>query len=125
ALSPAIELESRVGELEARYCALGRLAVAIESTKNATAELRRQGMVVERHTLKAAALADLAGPPVLTPTQPLEDHRSGIIRAVAFAERAQAVQRSLATLSGPPQLVDIDPLEKLINRLTEEQRAVD
>jgi exonuclease SbcC len=123
-LGPAAELERRVDDLERRHGELGDLANTIRAATHAAEGLMRQEKSVRRHALDAEALKGLSTPPVLAPTQVLEDHRRGLLGAAQQETRAKATLQSLASLAKPPDLADVAPLVRLIDALIAANRAV-
>ena len=124
ALAPTVELERRVDELEHRHEELGRLAKEIQAMAETAQGFARQGRILEWHMCEVEALESVAAPPVLEPTQPLEEHRRHLVGAAQCEDKAKAVQQSLASLPRPPGFAVVEPLQDLLVELRAEGRSL-
>jgi exonuclease SbcC len=125
ALSPMPEIDERVKQAERNHSALIELAARIEGGTADETALRRLIGLVARHEAAVRALACLATPPQLEPTELLEQ----VIVRIELTSRDLECQtsRAMATnsLTAPPKLDDTRPLNSLIEWLEATQLTHD
>jgi exonuclease SbcC len=124
-LSPMPGIDGRVTQAEWDYSALVELAGRIERATADEAALRRLIGLGARHEATVRALACLATPPQLEPTELLEQ----VIVRIKLTSRGLECQTSRAkatnSLRAPPKLDDTRPLNSLIERLEATQLTHD
>lgn len=114
-LEPVVELDRRLGLVEATYQELVYREDWLASAAEHERAMRAKSAELASETAKTATLAALAQPPDLVPVVPLERLIADMTAGQAQYELALARTAALAELVVPPPLADEKPLEKLID----------
>ena len=122
ALEPISEINGRVETLETDYTALLELSQRIIDTVVDAEALQQQEASLSFHTAQVRALAELASPPALEPTEPLHTLLRDLHTVRTAHARFQAVVVATADLPAVPEFQPTEGLEDLIDHMHRKAR---
>jgi len=122
ALEPVSEINGRVETLETDYIAVLELNQRIADVTVDTEALQQQEASLSFHTAQVRALAELAPPPALEPTEPLQFLLRDLHTVRTAHARFEAVVVATADLPPVPEIQPTEDLEDLIGQIERQER---
>jgi len=125
ALEPVSEINGRVETLETDYTALLELNKRITEVTVDTEALQQQEALLSCHTAQVHALAELASPPALEPTEPLQSLLRDLHTVRTAHARFEAVAAVTSDLPPVPEIQPTEGLEDLIGQTQRQERLLE